>query len=135
MINQTTSTKFIVFVNHVIRPKQNIWHKIRVSLEKQSEKLAKSYWKPAWNVLKKIQQRKKNMNNRPMLCLRHDNNKEETLIKKIKNGFKLALVEHVTGDSDLSRMDVKWLLQRIIKIYYRSMRYQCLYFLRENTDS
>lgn len=119
----------------MIRPKQNIWHKIRVSLEKQSEKLAKSYWKPAWNVLKKIQQRKKNMNDCPMLCLRHDNNKEETLIKKIKNGFKLALVEHVTGDSDLSRMDVKWLLQRIIKIYYRSMRYQCLYFLRENTDS
>lgn len=50
----------MVFVNHVIRPKQNIWHKILVSLEKQSEKLAKSYWKPAWNVLKKIQRRKKN---------------------------------------------------------------------------
>ena len=37
----------MVFVNHMIRPKQNIWHKILVSLEKQSEKLAKSYWKPA----------------------------------------------------------------------------------------
>lgn len=57
------------------------------------------------------------MNDRPMLCLRHGSNKEETLIKKIKIGFKPSLAEHVTGDSDLSRMDVKWLLQRIIKIY------------------